>query len=525
MAVHKNDVLIPMDFPDPDVIRVKDTYYMITTTMHFFPGGEILRSYDLIHWEHATFVFDQLDNPPTKRQLLEDGANIYGNGMWAGSLRYYNGTYYVLFAANDTHKSYLFTASDINGPWKRRDIEGFYYDCSLFFDDDSRVYIVHGNSEVHLTEMESDISRPKVGGVERVILSDDKSQVDLGYEGSHLYKISNKYFLITIHWPKKSPNRRTEACFVTDDIQNGTFHGKDVFNDDMGFKNQGVAQGSIVDDTMGNWYAILFQDRGALGRMPVLLPIHFDETGFPIFGVNGLVPQSFETIDNRPDHKYKPLVSSDNFDWITDPAGKFIIPSHWEWNHLPNNEAWTIDRNAHSSKLVLKNNDLTTNVIFAKNTLTQRTVFPQCSFAVTLDASQLQEGDHAGLVSLLSGYASIGATKKNGALLLEFCRRLPQDTSLNGMLEDHQPAQPVLTEPLPSDIVKLKVEYSTVEGDTSSYWAQFSSDEEWVHLADHDLVWKMDHFTGCRLGLFSFATRDTGGFAKFSDFVYSNSAN
>jgi beta-xylosidase len=525
MTLQTNKPVIPMDFPDPDVIRVSDVFYMITTTMHFFPGGEILRSYDLVHWEHAAFVFDHLDTPPTKRQLLEDGENIYGNGMWAGSLRYHNGTFYILFAANDTHRSYLYTASDISGPWQLHDIEGFYYDCSLFFDDDDRVYIVHGNTDVHLTEMEPDLSKPKSGGVERVILSDDKAQVDLGYEGSHLYKINNRYFLITIHWPKKSPNRRTEACFVTDDIHTGVFRGKDVFNDDMGFKNQGVAQGSIVDDTAGAWYAVLFQDRGALGRMPVLLPIHFDESGFPVFGVNGLVPQSFNTVDNRPDHEYKPLVSSDDFNWSTDPAGKPLIPTHWEWNHLPDNDAWTIAKDAHTSNLILKNNHLAPNVIFAKNTLTQRTVFPRCSFEVTLDASQLHEGDHAGLVSLLSGYASIGVTKRSGDLLLEFSRRIPQDTSLNGMPEDHEPVQPAITRPLPGKSAQLKIDYSSGESDTSSYWMRFSPDDEWIHLADHNLVWKMDHFTGCRIGLFSFATKNTGGLAKFSDFIYADSVD
>ena len=57
------------DFPDPDVIRVGDTYYMATTTMHFMPGCEILRSYDLLNWEHLTFVYDRLDSTPG--QILE----------------------------------------------------------------------------------------------------------------------------------------------------------------------------------------------------------------------------------------------------------------------------------------------------------------------------------------------------------------------------------------------------------------------------------------------------------------------
>ena len=67
-----------MDYPDPDVIRVDDTYYMISTTMYFVPGGVILRSYDLAHWEIATYLFDELDGTPAER--LENGQNSYGKG-------------------------------------------------------------------------------------------------------------------------------------------------------------------------------------------------------------------------------------------------------------------------------------------------------------------------------------------------------------------------------------------------------------------------------------------------------------
>ena len=86
-----------MDYPDPDVIRVEDTYYMISTTMHFYPGGVILRSYDLIHWEIAGYVYDKLDSTPEQR--LEGEKNSYGRGMWAASLRFHNGKFYVCFGA------------------------------------------------------------------------------------------------------------------------------------------------------------------------------------------------------------------------------------------------------------------------------------------------------------------------------------------------------------------------------------------------------------------------------------------
>lgn len=105
--------LLKLDYPDPDVIRVGDTYYMITTMVHFMPGGEILRSYDLVNWEHAAFVYDRLDSTPEQRM---EGGNIYGKGMWAASLRYHNNLFYVCFSANDTGKTYLYTSEQIAGP-------------------------------------------------------------------------------------------------------------------------------------------------------------------------------------------------------------------------------------------------------------------------------------------------------------------------------------------------------------------------------------------------------------------------
>lgn len=75
--------IIPMDFPDPDILRVGDAYYMVSTTMYFMPGCVILRSHDLIHWEFYTHVYDMLENTPAQR--LEGNANAYGKGMWAAS--------------------------------------------------------------------------------------------------------------------------------------------------------------------------------------------------------------------------------------------------------------------------------------------------------------------------------------------------------------------------------------------------------------------------------------------------------
>ena len=181
--------LIPMDYPDPDVIRVEDTYYMVTTTMHFMPGCEILRSYDLVNWEHLTYVYDVLDCTP--KQTLQGEENAYGKGMWAASLRYHQGLFYLCFVANDTGKTYLFRTDDIEGVWIRSEIKGFYHDASLLFDGD-KVFIAYGNKNIYLTELNSDLSGPLEGGLHRLLVSDEGNP-NLGYEGTHFYKINGKY--------------------------------------------------------------------------------------------------------------------------------------------------------------------------------------------------------------------------------------------------------------------------------------------------------------------------------------------
>ena len=122
--------MVYTDFPDPDIIRVGGVYYM--ATMHFTPGCDILRSYDLVHWEFIAHALNIVADTPEERLECE-GANAYGRGMWAPSLRYHRGAWYVLFAANDTHVSYLLTADDPCGPWRKRELDGFYYDSGLFF--------------------------------------------------------------------------------------------------------------------------------------------------------------------------------------------------------------------------------------------------------------------------------------------------------------------------------------------------------------------------------------------------------
>lgn len=498
-----------LDYPDPDVIRVEDTYYMVCTTMHFMPGCEILRSYDLVHWEHASYVYDVLDG--TDAQKLTGEQHIYGKGMWAATLRYHKGIFYVCFVANDTGKTYLYTASAVEGPWKKSVIEGFYHDCSLLFDEDDRVYIAYGNKHIHLQELKSDLSGPKEGGLHRIVVSDE-GHPGLGYEGTHFYKINGKYYLFFIH-SLRSEWKRVEACFMADSLE-GEFVGGDVLNDDMGYCNQGVAQGGIVDTPDDKWYAVLFQDRGAVGRIPVLLPITW-EKDYPVFGVDGKVPETFEVTNTNPGHHYKPLVESDDFKTV---GKSFGFKECWQFNHEP--DMLLIRRDFENGTVTITTDKLCKNLTQAKNTLTQRMLFPKCAGEVTVDAGALKDGDYAGLCALQGCYGMVAVTKMDGRFYVVMKNRTADNNSLQGMPADIEEGILQETIEIENPVVRLRVEADfTQMKDEADFFCNIGEGFRKVGVAQK-LYFKMDHFTGCRFGLFIYSTKETGGSAVFSDFAY-----
>ena len=481
--------LTNMDYPDPDVIRVGDTYYMISTTMHFFPGGVILRSHDLIRWEICTYLYDTLEHTPGER--LEGEETVYGHGMWAASLRYHNGRFYAVFIAHEWPRTFLFTAEGIGGPWKKRYIEGIYHDPSLLFDDDGRVYIAYGNRDIRLTELKEDLSGPKEGGLDRVIVR-DAPDGPLGYEGSHLYRIGGKYVLFLIH-SRREEWFRTQACFIADSPE-GEWTGGDVLASDLDGLNSGVAQGGVVDTPDGKWFSVLFQDRGAVGRVPVLLPVAWDGSGRPVFGP---VTKSVSNACTRPGWVPAPLYADDDF---TFPVLKPV----WQFNHEPRAGLWETG----SGFFRIRTDKVSPTLEHARNTLTQRTMLPGCVSGVTVTAEDLHPGDTAGLCLLIGSWGLIGITREGEGYFLVMRAREA------GTREESEYARL----PWAAREVRLR---ASVRFDGMAGYVRFSyfRDPDWLPLGpEHRMTFALDHFTGCRFGLFLYSKEIPGGTAAFSRF-------
>lgn len=398
------------DWPDPDVIRVGDWFYLVTTSMHFVPGSPILRSKDLVNWEMAGYAVNRYDEDP---RYDMKGGTLYLNGSWANTIRYHNGLFYVGFCTPygwGTEKGHfsICTAKDVKGPWTRTIFPEYLYDPGLFFDDNGKVYVVHGTGTLYLTELAADALSVKgenvkiwQGAINRPQGSSAPGTA-YGMEGSHMYKI-NGYYYIT------NPAGGTEGwqvCLRSKQIT-GPYESKIIYQDESSYPSNGLHQGGMVQLKNGDWWFIIMQDRGPIGRVPHLMPVNWVD-GWPILGENG---KGYNT-GKKPDIG-KPVA-------ITIPAtsDEFNSPQlglQWQWNHNPDNSKWSLTEKKGSMRL---HASYAPSLTEARNTLTQRVQGPSSTGKAEMDMSGLKDGDISGLGIFQSPYAFIGIRKEKNTTTL-----------------------------------------------------------------------------------------------------------
>lgn len=504
------------DVPDPDLIRVGDDYYMISTTMYFCPGAPIMHSKDLVHWEIVSYVYDYLNDDDVYN--LRNGRNAYGRGQWAASLRYVDGTYYALFIANDQGKTYVYKTKDINSSfWERSVIDRPFHDASMLFED-GRLFVVWGNGDIRIIELEPDGSAIKAGAEEKIIIESPRQGYNLRAEGAHIYHIGDYYYILVIDWP--SGGVRTETCWRSKDLY-GPYESKVILSGPFDGRGDGVAQGGIIQTQHGDWYAVMFQDHGAVGRIPTLQPVTWVDD-WPILGDDTKPVKQFTV--NLPE-------SGENRTWANDEFNykKEELDLVWQWNHKPDNSAWSVTER--KGWLRLKTSHIATGVMDARNTLTQRTVGPRCYSEVLLDAAGMKPGDRAGIIAFQSNYCTIGVeVAEDGSKSLVAMthrnigrRRPPQQAQ--AAQEQPNPDTEFLRMPLTQDKVWLKLRYvftpqadDTVRPD-QAFMSWSLDGKNWTEVdAVLQMSFTLDYFTGYRTGLYNYATTATGGYADFDYF-------
>lgn len=489
--------IIHADVPDLAMIRMGDTYYMSSTTMHMSPGLPLMKSKDLVNWEIVSYAYDLLDDVDALN--LKDGKNAYGKGSWASSLRFHNGTFYVTTFSSTTGRTYVYTTKDIEkGPWQATSFKPSLHDHSLFFDDDGRVYMIYGGGNLRLVELNADLSGLKPGGFNEVVITNASAvagpNIGLNAEGSQLLKHDGKYYLFNITWPRGG--MRTVLVHRAEGIT-GPYEGR------VALQDQGVAQGSLIDTPQGQWFAYLFRDFGAVGRIPYLVPVKWED-GWPVLGVAGKVPDTLNLPANRS--LIPGIVASDEFDR---QAGDPALPLVWQWNHNPDNNLWSLT--ARPGFFRLTSGRVDKDFLSARNTLTQRTFGPECTGVTRVDVSHLKDGDFAGLALLQKNYGLVGVTANDGTNYV---------VMMNAASGAPVEIERVL---LVQKSVFLKTECDFKQRADKAQFSFSLDGKSWTPIGNKlKMSYTLPHFMGYRFGLFNYATKTAGGYVDFDFFRISD---
>ncbi len=489
------------DVPDVAVIRVGQTYYMSSTTMHMSPGLPIMKSKDLVNWDMLGYAYDRLVENDAMN--LENGENCYGRGTWASSFRYHNGTYYVSTFSSTSGRTHIYTTQNIEkGDWKATSFEPSLHDHSMVFDDDGRVYMLYGVGDLRLVELEPDLSGIKEGGFNEVVIENAHAvagdNIMLRAEGTQVKKINGKYYVMNITWPRGG--MRTQIVHRADKIT-GPYESKLILQD------QGVAQGCLIDTPDGRWYAMLFQDNGSVGRSPWLIPVKWED-GWPVLGVDGKAPMTLDIEDNE--EGLGNIVASDEFD--RQPGGP--LPLAWQWNHNPDNRFWSIGQR--SGYLRLTAGRVDKDVLGARNMLTQRTFGPVSSATTKIDITNMKDGDCAGFIALQRRYGFIGVKMEDGSKSIVMVSVKSDQPNQRG--RRNQPSQPEEVEsvPLSQSTVYLKIDCDFRDRTDKAYFYYSLDGQTWKKIGSVlQMAYTLPHFMGYRFGLFNFATKTAGGFVDF----------
>ena len=487
-GTYKNPIIYA-DFPDPDVIRVGDTYYMVSTTMHHFPGATIVKSKDLVNWEYCAQPLAQLSS--SDRYSLLNGQNAYGAGMWACSMKYHDGLFYILINGNDAG-GWVLTASDPEGKWEKQQLSRIYYDPGMLFDN-GKVYVACGIGNIQVCELDMNFNFIQ----EKRVISDKD-----GLEGCHFYKIGDYYYIYATYggWPSGQAVFRSKNVF-------GPYEEKMLVEKVIDGKPNTVHQGALFDTPSGQWWTIMQEDLGAMGRMPNMQPVKW-ESDWPVVGNNGVPYTTYSKPDTGQPYPRTAMPTNDNF-------RSYPLGMQWEWNHNPDNGGWTLFERP--GWLRLKTTGAVDNLPQARNMLTQRiyAVHGKESVASTgtirLDVSQLQEGDRAGICVLQDPYAMLAVEVKDGKRQLIWKQDIVRDAG------DFTPAEQTKAVEI-GDIIYLRASM-TKSSDKARFYYSLDNKTFTAIGGETKLSFNLTVFVGTRFGLFCYATKEgSQGYADFDWF-------
>lgn len=533
--------IIASDFSDPDPIRVGNDYYMVASTFETYPGITVLHSKDLVNWEIIGSVFDEFSK--VSDDFMASKMSRYNLGVYAPSIRYHNGMFYV-YVNLISDGMYCATTKDPAGKWdvqplldkngKPLRLTGWTDPCP-FWDEDGKAYLASSRPGTiwhgYLFQMTPDGKQLLDADVEHMSIPEIEYEFPKGgtvyspnfsTEGNKIYKHNDYYYILHIEF-LEGGNGAGTYIYRSKNIYGTKKDGTPGKPGDLGeyemmrtdrhgipYKQTLPGQGGFVDTPDGRWFWIAqFNQYGADGRVPCLLPVTWVD-GWPIIG--DTIIDNFGTMAWRLP---KPIASEK----IVLPHGSDDFSSSklkkiWAWNHQPDNSKWSLNERPGFLRLYASKTADGTDCFFkSSNTIEQRYMSSDSvCVSISVDLSGMSEGQKAGLVHFNGGknYGMIGVKKKTKSYELYY----ESDNAKTGSIE------------FTSDMIYLRTtstfDYRDWSSQFTSEGANFSysfDNKEYISFGNEYMMCTAN-FRGDMIGIFTYNNKRNDGYVDVDYFEY-----
>ena len=422
-AQNYSNPILHKDYSDPDVCKARNGYYMTASSFNCFPGLPILHSKDLVNWELIGAALSGYPEQPAP-----------GEGVWAPSIRYHKGWFYI-FVGDPDRGIFMVRTKDPAGPWEEPvwvvKEKGFIDPCPLW-DDDGNAYLSHAlagsraglKSVIYVAPMSPDGT--KLLGPSRIVFDGHKTQPTI--EGTKFYKRGKYYYIFA---PAGGVSTGWQTVLRSKNPF-GPYEDRVVMAQADGTIN-GPHQGAWVSASSGDWF-LHFQDKGAYGRIVHLQPMKWNDDGWPVIGED---PDG-DGIGQPVEQWSLPVKEKKGSG--NGSIGPYGLSLEWQYPCVPR-PFWHYAMPDGGVRLYSVEQEVGyRNLWDCPNVLQQK--FPAEHFTVTAKLSfrpnpQLQErGEQAGMVVMGTDYFALRITDRTGGAQLDFVSCL---NASDGAPEDVQP--------------------------------------------------------------------------------------
>ena len=308
-------------YPDPSVCYANGKYYLVSSSFQYFPGVPLFESEDLVNWNQIGHVLTR------KSQVMLEKIASSG-GVFAPTIRYNNGRFYMVTTNDTTHENFYVYTDDIYGEWSDPiTVEQNGIDPSLLFDGDHVYFMSNGsddNGQWGVVQCEIDIATGKKISPCRCIWKGSGGRF---LESPHMYHIGDSYYLMAAEGGTEYGHMIT---YAKSDSVWGPFEN---YPDNPVLTNrnkapyiiQGVGHGDLIQDKYGDWHIVclgfrqihIWRAYHILGREVFMAPVTFHEDGWFTVGKDGTMEFSYETRGDFLQDR-KECYTFENTDWNID---------------------------------------------------------------------------------------------------------------------------------------------------------------------------------------------------------------